>query len=223
MHFETKGLIILGISILSVHGSPLNENDSSVDPSELSKRQSGFGGDYGMENYSGNNNIDDGSNNYIGINVNYGDNNYGGDYESGYFNNGRYWYWDRSPDRTFIAGLVYKPSVFYGQRFQYLYQFYPGFRIRWNSDRYFRKRWNSDYYFRIGWFNRVNYRKWRYVPHRRPFRSHKFYQGGYRYGYGGGHRDYHRDNRHGRNYDNEHRGGRGGEHGGGHSGWQKGE
>ncbi|OLY77842.1 hypothetical protein AYI68_g8119 [Smittium mucronatum] len=79
----------------------------------------------------------------------------------GYFNNGRYWYWDSQPDVVFINRLRYRPTYYYGQRFQYLYLYVPNFKYSWDRDIVFRRRWNRDAAFRRTWFGRVNYSKWR--------------------------------------------------------------
>ncbi|OMJ16127.1 hypothetical protein AYI69_g7955 [Smittium culicis] len=47
---------------------------------------------------------------------------------------------------------AYPPSVYYGQRFQFLYQCSPDFQKYWNSDVLFRRKWNTDLIFRNAWF-----------------------------------------------------------------------
>ncbi|PVU92988.1 hypothetical protein BB561_003496 [Smittium simulii] len=79
----------------------------------------------------------------------------------GYFNHGRVWRWDDRSDDIFIRALRYRPSVYYGQRFQYCYQYIPDFRRRWDTDIVFRGNWNRDLTFRNRWFGRVRYNGWR--------------------------------------------------------------
>ncbi|OMJ25402.1 hypothetical protein AYI70_g921 [Smittium culicis] len=70
----------------------------------------------------------------------------------GYYRFGRNWYFNSLSDTSFINSLVYRPLVYYGQRFQFLYQNSPAFRKYWNSDYHFRNRWNTDPIFRDAWF-----------------------------------------------------------------------
>ncbi|OLY85564.1 hypothetical protein AYI68_g244 [Smittium mucronatum] len=69
-----------------------------------------------------------------------------------YYRFGKYWDFNNRSDNNFIIGLRHPPNIYYGQRFQFLYQNLPRFRRRWDSDRYFRSSWNSDLHFRNSWF-----------------------------------------------------------------------
>ncbi|PVV02585.1 hypothetical protein BB560_002958 [Smittium megazygosporum] len=81
----------------------------------------------------------------------------------GYWNRGRYWYWDSPCDDVFIRTLKIRPTHYWGQRFQYCYLYVPGFATQWNTSVLFRRRWNSDAAFRTVWFGRVRYTTWRRV------------------------------------------------------------
>ncbi|OMJ11115.1 hypothetical protein AYI70_g9913, partial [Smittium culicis] len=70
----------------------------------------------------------------------------------GYRNFGRVWYFDSQPDTVFISQLRYRPSNFYGQRFEYCYQNIPEFRQYWDTDIAFRQSWDQDIHFRNSWF-----------------------------------------------------------------------
>ncbi|OLY80578.1 hypothetical protein AYI68_g5324, partial [Smittium mucronatum] len=94
----------------------------------------------------------------------YGRGRYGGRYGGRYYGYGRYWDFDNYSDDVFISGLTYRPSNYYGQRFQYLYSNAPDFRRYWNSDLVFRRRWDSDLYFRNSWF--ANYYPYGYDDYR---------------------------------------------------------
>ncbi|PWA01575.1 hypothetical protein BB558_002326 [Smittium angustum] len=72
-----------------------------------------------------------------------------------YIRGGRKWYWNNQCDVIFVRALVYRPVVWFDQRFQFCYQYMPNFKVRWNSDSLFRRRWNSDSNFRDQCFNSV--------------------------------------------------------------------
>ncbi|OMJ09633.1 hypothetical protein AYI70_g10821 [Smittium culicis] len=71
----------------------------------------------------------------------------------GYNRFGRNWYFDSLSDSVFINSLRYRPSFFYGQRFQFLFQNSLVFRNYWNTDDYFRSCWDRDTLFRDAWFS----------------------------------------------------------------------
>ncbi|OMH79978.1 hypothetical protein AX774_g6594 [Zancudomyces culisetae] len=70
------------------------------------------------------------------------------------FIGGRYWAWNTTPAVSFTKVLVFKPAVYDGQRFEFLYTTLPTFRTRWNGDIVFRRRWNRDIGFRRNWYSR---------------------------------------------------------------------
>ncbi|OMJ24510.1 hypothetical protein AYI70_g1536 [Smittium culicis] len=123
---------------------------------------------------------------------------------------GRDWFFDDYSDIAFINGLVYQPTEFYGQRFQYIYQNSPVFSNYWNTDSYFRRCWNTDPLFRDAWFASL------YPSGYSEFRNGGIYFGYLdRFGYGryGRHRRY---RGHGGRYGGH--GGRYGGHGGRYGG-----
>ncbi|OMJ25727.1 hypothetical protein AYI70_g701, partial [Smittium culicis] len=136
-------------------------------------------------------------------------------YHGGYRNFGRVWYFDAEPDNVFISQLTYRPSNFYGQRFEYCYQNIPEFRQYWDTDIAFRQSWDQDIHFRNSWFA-ILY-PYGYEDYRDGGRYYGYYSRGrygrHRWGYGGGHRG---------GYGGGHRGGYGGGHRGGHSGGHSG-
>ncbi|PVV00126.1 hypothetical protein BB559_000123 [Furculomyces boomerangus] len=73
-----------------------------------------------------------------------------------FFFGGRNWYWDQGCDNIFVSALVYRPNVWFDQRFQFCYQYAPGFVNLWNTDILFRSRWNRDAGFRSFWFGRAH-------------------------------------------------------------------
>ncbi|OLY79132.1 hypothetical protein AYI68_g6807 [Smittium mucronatum] len=91
---------------------------------------------------------------------------------SRYYKNGRYWSFDSSSDSSFITTLIYQPAVYYGQRFQFLYQCSPQFQQYWNSNSLFRSSWNSDVNFRNSWFATIY-----------PYGYSQYRSGGKYYGY----------------------------------------
>ncbi|OMJ15071.1 hypothetical protein AYI69_g8333, partial [Smittium culicis] len=70
----------------------------------------------------------------------------------GYRNFGRVWYFDSQPGTAFVTQLRYRPTNFYGQRFEYCYQNNPEFRQYWDTDNTFRQSWDQDIHFRNSWF-----------------------------------------------------------------------
>ncbi|OMJ25726.1 hypothetical protein AYI70_g700, partial [Smittium culicis] len=70
----------------------------------------------------------------------------------GYRNFGRVWYFDSQPTTVFVSRLRYRPSNFYGQRFEYCYQNNPDFKQYWDTDITFRQSWDQDIHFRNSWF-----------------------------------------------------------------------
>ncbi|OLY79622.1 hypothetical protein AYI68_g6304 [Smittium mucronatum] len=150
MKFTLSGLVLAGSSLFTVLASPLVDNEfQNEDFNALSKR-SGF-----------NNNRGPGNRN----NRNQG-------YNGRYYKNGRYWSFDSSSDSSFITTLVYRPSIYYGQRFQFLYQLSPQFQQYWNSNSLFRSSWNSDVNFRNSWFATIY-----------PYGYTQYRSGGKYYGY----------------------------------------
>ncbi|PVU85487.1 hypothetical protein BB559_006999 [Furculomyces boomerangus] len=73
-----------------------------------------------------------------------------------FFFGGRNWYWNNQCDTVFVKALVYRPNVWFDQRFQFCYQYAPGFVNLWNTDVLFRARWNRDAGFRSFWFGRAH-------------------------------------------------------------------
>ncbi|PWA01969.1 hypothetical protein BB558_001900 [Smittium angustum] len=69
---------------------------------------------------------------------------------------GRRWIWNNQCDTVFAKALVYRPNVWFDQRFQFCYQYAPGFVNLWNTDVVFRSRWNRDAGFRSFWFGRAH-------------------------------------------------------------------
>ncbi|OMJ18829.1 hypothetical protein AYI70_g5115 [Smittium culicis] len=74
-----------------------------------------------------------------------------GEPRSYYRKNGRNYYFNKPSSNSFIANLTYRPSNYYGQTFQFLYQCSSQFQNYWNSDGSFRRSWNSDPNFRNYW------------------------------------------------------------------------
>ncbi|OMH79977.1 hypothetical protein AX774_g6593 [Zancudomyces culisetae] len=68
------------------------------------------------------------------------------------FIGGRYWSWNATPPVAFINTLSFRPSVYDGQRFEFLYTTLATFRTRWDGDIVFRRRWNRDISFRRSWY-----------------------------------------------------------------------
>ncbi|OMJ11646.1 hypothetical protein AYI70_g9587, partial [Smittium culicis] len=112
-------------TVFSVMASPAVENAvSGSDTNALFKRSGGSGGGHSGGNGGGRRGGHGGGRR--------------GGHRGGrgrrYHGYGRDWYFDDSSDISFIQGLVYQPSEYYGQRFQYLYQNSPDFSNYWNSD-----------------------------------------------------------------------------------------
>ncbi|OLY80996.1 hypothetical protein AYI68_g4902, partial [Smittium mucronatum] len=89
-----------------------------------------------------------------------------------YYRDGRYWDWYSNSDDAFLAWIRYRPNVYYGQRFQFLYMYQPEFKRLWNTDAYFRWAWDSDLHFRNSLFSTVY-----------PYGYSEYRPGGKYYGY----------------------------------------
>ncbi|OMJ17418.1 hypothetical protein AYI69_g7439 [Smittium culicis] len=68
-----------------------------------------------------------------------------------YRKNGRSYYFNKPSSKSFIVNLSYRPSKYYGQTFQFLYQCSSKFQNYWDSSSSFRSSWNSDPNFRNYW------------------------------------------------------------------------
>ncbi|OLY83402.1 hypothetical protein AYI68_g2454 [Smittium mucronatum] len=145
MKFTLSGLILAGSSLFTVLASPLVDNEVQGEEFDTISKRSGFSNSR-RSGSQGN--------------------------TSRYYKNGRYWNFDSSSDSSFITTLVYRPSVYYGQRFQFLYQLSPQFQQYWNSNSLFRSSWNSDVNFRNSWFATIY-----------PYGYTQYRSGGKYYGY----------------------------------------
>ncbi|OMJ20571.1 hypothetical protein AYI69_g6163 [Smittium culicis] len=121
-----------------------------------------------------------------------GDRRHGRGRGRGYNRFGRNWYFDTLSDSVFISSLRYRPTFYYGQRFQFLFQNSPVFSNYWNNDDYFRSCWNKDNLFRDAWFSTlypIGYSKFRtggiYYNYFDRFGYSR--RGGHRRGHRGGH------------------------------------
>ncbi|OLY77593.1 hypothetical protein AYI68_g8374 [Smittium mucronatum] len=175
MKISFSGLFLASAAVISASASPVAEDSlNSEHANIIAKRDGGGrggnrGGNHGHGNGRGNRGFRGGR----------------------YYGYGRYWDFDSYSDNIFITGLRYRPSNYYGQRFQYLYQGLPDFRNRWNSDIYFRNSWNSDLYFRNSWFSSVypyGYGDYRVGGRYYGYRNRYGGRGGNRGGNRGGHR-----------------------------------
>ncbi|OMJ11613.1 hypothetical protein AYI69_g9765 [Smittium culicis] len=70
----------------------------------------------------------------------------------GYYYYGTTWYFNNPSPYSFIRTLYYPPTIYYGQRFQYLYTCYSWYRGYWGYDYSYRVYWNTDLVFRNYWF-----------------------------------------------------------------------
>ncbi|PVU84763.1 hypothetical protein BB559_005157 [Furculomyces boomerangus] len=159
----TTTVFLLGSLMLPVKTAP-NFDDQVARGEE-------FGNDYGGDSGLNDQDLMDAENQddlkKRGYNYNNGNGYQNNKYQvQGYYSHGRYWYWDSKPDVSFVAQLRFKPKIYYGQRFEYLYLYYPGFKYRWNTDYTFRSNWNNSAYFRSKWFSLINYNNWKTTSRR---------------------------------------------------------
>ncbi|PVU90564.1 hypothetical protein BB561_004085 [Smittium simulii] len=169
MRFTISTLSIASMSILSVAAATSAPNMATgQSTAELAKPQisgstsgSGSGSGSGLGRGSGSGSVNGFSG---GINGGHRSGSHGGHHgghgRRGYYRYGRYWDWDGSYDNEFAISLRYRPSVYFGQRFQYLYLHRDDFRRNWNTNLLFRTRWNTDIAFRNECFGGINYSGW---------------------------------------------------------------
>ncbi|PVV02731.1 hypothetical protein BB560_002809 [Smittium megazygosporum] len=149
MHLSISGLVVAIASAAIVASSCLPANEVAAESSQLTKR-GGYGGNRGHGGSSRERGHSGSSRGRVGN-------------RRGYYQNGRYWFWDENCDSEFLGTLRYRPSRYYSQRFQYLYLYMENFRSSWNSNMVFRNRWESDDGFRQNWFGQIQYNGWNEV------------------------------------------------------------